>query len=140
MKTSIRYWRTFSLLILSLFAVSSIAEEIEEVVVTGSYIKRSTADSPSPLSVINREELDAINAVELKDVVNTMTYQSGNIANTNAYSGGYSGTGNSNINLRNLGMGSTLVLINGRRSAPSNTDNSGNGYVDLSNLIPGIAL
>ena len=140
MKISIRYWRNFTLLILSLFAVSAIAEEIEEVVVTGSYIKRSTADSPSPLSVINREELDAIGAMELKDVVNTMTYQSGNIANNNVYSGGDNGTGNSNINLRNLGMGSTLVLINSKRSAPASTDNSGNGYVDLSNLIPGIAL
>ena len=119
MKISIRYWRNFTLLILSLFAVSAIAEEIEEVVVTGSYIKRSTADSPSPLSVINREELDAIGAMELKDVVNTMTYQSGNIANNNVYSGGDNGTGNSNINLRNLGMGSTLVLINGKRSAPA---------------------
>jgi len=42
--------------------------------------------------------------------------------------------------MRNLGMGSTLVLVNSKRSAPGNTDQSGNGYVDLSNLIPGIAL
>lgn len=141
MKLSNRYSRVFILSILSLFAFGAIAEDtMEEVVVTGSYIKRNTADSPSPLSVINREEMEAIGAIEIKDVVNTMTYQSGNIANSNVYSGGDSGTGNSNINLRNLGMGSTLVLINGKRSAPASTDNSGNGYVDLSQLIPGIAL
>lgn len=122
------------------FAFDVAAEDIEEVIVTGSYIKRNTADSPSPLSVISREDLDAIGALEIKDVVSTMTYQSGNIAASNVYSGGDSGTGNSNINLRNLGMGSTLVLINGKRSAPASTDNSGNGYVDLSQLIPGIAL
>ena len=141
MQNENRLARLGVLLISAVFAFGAIAEsEIEEVIVTGSYIKRSTADSPSPLSVINREELDAIGAVEIKDIIATMTYQSGNIANSNVYSGGDSGTGNSNVNLRNLGMGSTLVLLNGKRSAPATTDNSGNGYVDLSQLIPGIAL
>ncbi|MEO2176276.1 MAG: hypothetical protein ABGY96_19500 [bacterium] len=32
------------------------------------------------------------------------------------------------------------MLINGKRSAPVGTDNAGNGYVDLSQLIRGIAL
>ena len=84
--------------------------------------------------------MDAIGMVEIKDIVQAMTYQSGNIAQSNVYSGGDSSSGNTNINLRNLGMGSTLVLLNGKRTAPANTDNSGNGYVDLSQLVPGIAL
>ena len=143
MKISNRYSRYFILLILGLFTFGAFAatdETIEEIVVTGSYIKRNTADSPSPLSVINREDMDAIGAVEIKDVVATMTYQSGNIAQSNVYNGGDSSTGNTNINLRNLGMGSTLVLVNSKRNAPANQDLNGNGYVDLSNLVPGIAL
>ena len=35
-------------------AVAGDGEDIEEVVVTGSYLKRSAADSPSPLSVVTR--------------------------------------------------------------------------------------
>ena len=122
------------------FGVFAKDEGIEEVVVTGSYIKRSTADSPSPLSIINREEMDAIGAVEIKDVVANMTYQSGNISSSNVYSGGDSSSGNTNVNLRNLGLGSTLILVNGKRTIADNNDNSGNGYVDLSQLVPGIAL
>ena len=82
------------------FGVFAEDEGIEEVVVTGSYIKRSTADSPSPLSIINREEMDAIGAVEIKDVVANMTYQSGNISSSNVYSGGDSSSGNTTVDIR----------------------------------------
>ncbi len=143
MRMSHRYSRYFILLTLGLFTFGAVAETadiIEEIVVTGSYIKRSTADSPSPLSVVTREDMDAIGMVEIKDIVATMTYQSGNIGQSNVYNGGDSGTGNTNVNLRNLGMGSTLVLVNGKRTAPASNDLSGNGYVDLSNLVPAIAL
>ncbi|MCZ6854486.1 MAG: TonB-dependent receptor plug domain-containing protein, partial [Gammaproteobacteria bacterium] len=139
-----RYSRFFILSTVGLFITfgASAAEDdvIEEIIVTGSYIKRTTADSPSPLSVVSREDMDAIGVVEIKDVIATMTYQSGNIGQSNVYNGGDSSTGNTNINLRNLGMGSTLVLVNSKRSGPANNDLNGNGYVDLSNLVPAIAL
>lgn len=48
--------------------------EIEEIVVTGSYLKKATADSPSPLSVIDKADLDEIGAVDVKDVINSLTY------------------------------------------------------------------
>ena len=143
MSMSYRFLRYFILLSLGFVtsgAVAATDEVIEEVIVTGSYIKRTTADSPSPLSVVSREDMDAIGVVEIKDVIATMTYQSGNIGQSNVYNGGDSSTGNTNINLRNLGMGSTLVLVNSKRNAPSNNDLNGNGYVDLSNLVPAIAL
>ena len=33
-------------------------EDIEEVVVTGSYLKRSAANSPSPLSVVTQADIE----------------------------------------------------------------------------------
>ncbi|MFW6094176.1 MAG: TonB-dependent receptor domain-containing protein [Pseudomonadota bacterium] len=121
---------------------ATIAEEqvIEEVVVTGSYIRRTTADSPSPLSVIDRAQIENIGATEVADIVNRMTYNAGSTNVTNAFSGDDNSTGETNINLRNLGLGSTLVLLNGRRSVPANNDSGGNAYVSTSILMPTIAL
>ncbi len=123
-------------------SVPVLAQEgpIEEVVVTGSYIRRTTADSPSPLSVIDRTQIESIGAVEVADIVNRMTYNSGSTNVTNAFSGDDNSTGETNINLRNLGLGSTLVLLNGRRSVPANNDSGGNAYVSTSILVPTIAL
>jgi outer membrane receptor protein involved in Fe transport len=115
-------------------------EEIEEVVVTGSYIRRNTADSPSPLTVIDRAQIEQTGAIEIADIVNRMTFNSGSTNNTNAFSGGDNSTGQTNINLRNLGLGSTLVLINGRRYVPTSSDSGGNQFVNTSTLVPSIAL
>ncbi|MDC0996195.1 TonB-dependent receptor plug domain-containing protein, partial [Pseudomonadales bacterium] len=82
-----------------------------------------------------------IGATDIKDVVSNMTFNSGSIGGSaNAFSGGDSSTGNANVNLRNLGNGATLVLINGKRTVATNFDNVGSGYVDLQGLVPNIAL
>ena len=141
-----RIVRTFVLLLAVPFASFSAAAAegeaatVEEIVVTGSYIRRDAADSPSPLSVIDRGQMDEIGAVTISQVVNTMTYNSGSTNYTNAFSGGDSSTGNTNINLRNLGLGATLVLLNGRRQVATAADAGGNAYVDLSQLTPTVAI
>lgn len=113
---------------------------IEEVVVTGSYIRRSAANSPSPLSVIDRADIEDIGVIEVADLVNRMTYNSGSTNKSNAGSGGDNSTGETNINLRNLGLGSTLVLLNGKRMVAGGNDAGGNAYVNTSTLVPSIAL
>ena len=52
--------RTELLLILGLFPSGIFAEEspLEEIVVTGSYIKSSPIDAPSPVDVTDRQEID----------------------------------------------------------------------------------
>jgi iron complex outermembrane recepter protein len=123
-------------------AMPALAQEgaIEEIVVTGSYIRRTTADSPSPLTVIGRAQIEQTGAIEIADIVNRMTFNSGSTNQTNAFSGGDNSTGQTNINLRNLGLGSTLVLVNGKRFVSTNTDSGGNAYVNTSTLVPSIAL
>jgi iron complex outermembrane recepter protein len=129
-------------MLLATATAPSLAQQsaIEEVVVTGSYIKRSTADSPSPLTVIDRAQIEQIGAIEVADIVNRMTFNAGSTNTTSAFSGGDNSTGQTNINLRNLGLGSTLVLINGKRYVRTNTDSGGNAYVNTSTLIPSIAI
>lgn len=115
--------------------------EIEEVVVTGTYIKGKTqANSPSPIAVFGADNLNQIGASQVADLVQTLTINNGAQNNPDAFTQG-STTGTSNINLRGLGVSSTLVLMNGRRQVVSpNTTNDGIAFVDTSSLVPQIAI
>ncbi len=115
--------------------------EIEEVVVTGSYIKGKTqSSSPSPIAVIGSDNLSQIGASNVADLVQTLTINNGAQNNPDAFTQG-STTGTSNFNLRGLGVSSTLVLMNGRRQVVSaNTTNDGIAFVDTSSLVPQIAV
>ena len=114
---------------------------IEEVVVTGTYLKgRSQFDSASPITVIDAEDISNIGAVTIDDFTDTLTINTGSQNNPDAFTQNFS-TGTTNINLRGLGVGSTLVLLNGRRQVRSGavTDN-GESFVDTASLVPVIAI
>jgi len=113
---------------------------LEEIVVTGSYIGRPTqADSPAPLSVITRDNLSALGVNEISDVIERLTINTGSQNNPDAFTQNYT-TGTSNINLRGLGVSSTLVMINGRRQTQSAAaTDRGENFVDTSSLPPMIA-
>jgi iron complex outermembrane receptor protein len=89
---------------------------IEEIVVTGSNLRRSD-DSTVPVSVIGEEAMEVRDAVlpvdlliALPSVVNLPENE------TRLGSSGARGD-NANINLRNMGATATLILVNGRRMA-----------------------
>lgn len=113
---------------------------IEEVVVTGSYIKGKTqSSSPSPIAVIGSDNLSQIGANTVADLVQTLTINNGAQNNPDAFTQGAT-TGTSNFNLRGLGVSSTLVLMNGRRQVTSaSVTNDGIAFVDTSALLPQIA-
>lgn len=108
---------------------------IEEVLVTGSYLRGSPIDGPSPVQVIDRTAIEGQGAAQMWDVIKNLEANSGSISNVG--SGENSQTeGIANINLRNLGENSTLTLINGKRQvAAATTTRSGGEMVDL-NAIP----
>jgi len=109
--------------------------EIEEVLVTGSYIRGTPLDAPSPVQVVDRASIEAQGAAIIWDVIKNLEVNSGSV--TNPGSGDNSQVeGTANVNLRNLGENSTLTLINGKRQvgAAANT-RSGGEFVDL-NAIP----
>lgn len=108
---------------------------LEEVLVTGSYLRGSPVDAPSPVQVIDRNAIEYQGAAQIWDVIKNLEANSGSISNVG--SGENSQTeGVANINLRNLGENSTLTLINGKRQvAAATTTRSGGEMVDL-NAIP----
>jgi outer membrane receptor for ferrienterochelin and colicin len=122
--------------------VSAVAEEeIEEVVVTGSYLKRNAADSPSPLSVISRADMEDIGAFDMKDITRSLTFASGSLGGSSTpFFAGDSSTGAASLNLRNLGSGATLILINGKRMVNTNYDGIGSAFLDVQSIIPPISI
>ena len=115
------------------------AETIEEVIVTGSYIKGSPTDGASPVEIIDRSTIEDIGATTVADITNYLTVNSGSENNADSFNSG-STQGTSNVNLRGLGLSSTLVLIDGRRNTVAASQaNDGSVFVDT-NSIPTIAI
>ena len=115
------------------------SNEIEEVVITGSYLKSSAKDGASPIAVVDRESIDYMGAISVSDITRNLTANSGAENVPDSFNAG-SSQGTSNVNLRGLGLGSTLVLVNGRRNTlAAATANDGSSFVDTS-MIPAIAI
>jgi iron complex outermembrane receptor protein len=116
-------------------------QEIELIMVTGSFVRRSeNFSSPSPLAVIDSVAIDAIGAKSIGDITQTLTINTGAENTPDAFTQNAT-AGTSNINLRGLGVSSTLVLLNSKRQVvTAQPNNSGVNFVDTSSLIPMIAL
>ncbi|MDE0693063.1 MAG: TonB-dependent receptor [Gammaproteobacteria bacterium] len=106
------------------------SEEVEEMIVTGSRIRRAVDDSPSPVTVIERAEIEMTGLESVADVLRSTTYNSfGSFRERSGTSFGQIAL----IDLRGLGPDRTAVLVNGRR-VPGNPF-TGSASVDL-NSIP----
>ncbi|GAC13100.1 TonB-dependent receptor plug domain-containing protein [Aliiglaciecola lipolytica] len=116
-------------------------EEVELIMVTGSFVRRSeNFESPSPLAVIDSVAIDAIGAKNIADITQTLTINTGSQNNPDAFTQNAT-AGTSNINLRGLGVASTLVLLNNRRQVVNaQPTNDGLNFVDTSSLVPMIAI
>jgi outer membrane receptor protein involved in Fe transport len=101
--------------------------ELEEVVVTGSHIRREDLVTPAPVRVIDREEIQASGKRSIGEFLQTLPEQ-GNGTNAQVNMGG---DGTVNVNLRSLGANRTLVLVNGRRFVSSNSSGSSSFAVDV---------
>lgn len=117
------------------------APEYDEVIVTGTYIrKKSQGDQASPVDSYGRDNFSSIGAANPVDLINTLTINAGAQNNADGFNQSNS-IGTTNINLRGLGVSSTLVLLNGRRQTRSATATlSGDQFVDMNSLIPTIAI
>ena len=115
---------------------------IEEVVVsakTGSRIGRQ-GDSPSPLSNYDGSALREAGLRDLRDLVGIVAINAGAENNSDNLTQNFT-VGTANINLRGLGVASTLVLLNGRRQVLSAVQaDDGSSFVDLAALVPALAL
>jgi iron complex outermembrane receptor protein len=92
------------------------ATSFERVVVTGTHIRQTDAEGPLPVQVITREEIERSGVTTVEQLLERVP---ANINGINAAQtiGDISQPGLAAANLRGLGSGSTLVLLNGRRLA-----------------------
>ncbi|MDE0423162.1 MAG: TonB-dependent receptor [Gammaproteobacteria bacterium] len=123
--------------------------DVEEVLVTGSFIRRDNFDLPSPTAVLTDVDLELAGTPDLGDIIYDQTFQVG----VNAYSAPFEFGGGDDqnwqqggevwANLRGLGTRATMTMMDGHR-VPANVT----GYswwtrragTDLTNLYPGIAI
>lgn len=107
--------------------------QVEEVVVTGSLIRRDPTSAPTPLIQVGQEEIQQSGEINIVDFLADIPA----LQNSQVYedtTGGFVGIGGlAFLNLRNLGTGRTLVLVDGRRHVAGSP---GGASVDV-DTIPG---
>ncbi len=118
--------------------------EVENLIIVGSQIRGASTTAALPVVVIDTDQIDAIGAVSGDDLMRSIP-QMGDVlfdpANNPQTSNSARGDVNS-LNLRGLGVGNTLVLLNGRRMVqhPTSQGTSDTGTVPVlsynSNAIP----
>lgn len=106
-------------------------EELELVTVTGSRIRTVRSEGPSPVSVITAEDIARRGYSTVQEAVNSLTQVTGT-PQTEAQPGSFTQNANA-FDLRGVGPGRTLVLVDGRRVAdyPMPYDGESN-FVNLS--------
>jgi len=114
-------------------------KSLEEVVITGSYIKGSGTDEATPVDVLDSDYIQKQGALTIGELTQKLAVNSGAENNPDSFTAG--GTqGTSNVNLRGLGLTSTLVLVNGKRQTIAGAvANDGSVFVDTA-TIPMAAL
>lgn len=108
----------------------------EKIEVTGSSIKRVSAEGPAPVEVITRKEIERTGATTTNELLKSLSSidfnDQGELASNSP-----SGSGTGNIQIRGLSETDVLILLNGRR-LPVNAlhDGSGAGAAVDINMIP----
>src|ERR1700754_185141 len=102
---------------------------VESVVVTGSRVITDATQSPTPLTVVSTEELQATTPSDLPDALNKLPVFQGSTTSRGTNHASVNSAGNV-LNLRNFGAQRTLILLDGHRVAASNA----NGTVDVDSL------
>ena len=102
---------------LSMYGTQAIADDhdagvIEEVVVTGSRIKQADFENSNPVTVVEREDLLVTGMTDVGDLIQRLPSMSGSPIGTTTNNGG---DGSVRVDLRGLGSGRTLNLVNGLR-------------------------
>ena len=113
------------------------ADDIEEITVTGSRIRKDVFSSAAPMDVVLTESATARGIMDVATLLQTTTVAAGSPQVTPASTGVFvenGGLGTATISLRGLGANRTLTLVNGRRAGPSGVRGSVSSF-DL-NVIP----
>ncbi len=102
----------------ALIAQESSDTDVEEVVVVGSQIKGAKITGVLPVTIISAEDVDNLGIDSGDELLENMVEQGNNYFNEAEETSGGVNAARGDVgayNLRNMGVGNTLVLLNGRR-------------------------
>lgn len=116
-------------------AADTATVDVEELVVTGSRIRRDTFNAPVPVQAITSEDIRAAGAVSVADTLLDVPTINANTNGQNS-SGTLYLSGQARADIRGMGVTRTLVLMDGRRLPFSDASSPG---VDL-NMIPSLMI
>ena len=128
----------FSIILLMPFALTAQDNsdtDVEEVVVVGSQIKGAKITGVLPVSILSAEDVDALGIDSGDELLENMVEQGNNFFNESEETSGGVNAARGDVgayNLRNMGVGNTLVLLNGRRlvnNAGYQTELVGEDYI-----------
>ena len=114
---------------------------IEEIVVTGSRIRRADIETSAPVAVISAQTLTDRGVVQVGDMLNQISANAPSFAVSDG-TGSAAGNGQQFVNLFGLGPGRTLTLVNGRRMVTTSQSRGAEGVSGLgdrvvdTNIIP----
>ena len=108
------------------------ADDVAEIVVTGSRIARPNLESPVPVSVVDSRAIEASGQISTGEIIRQLPAAGVSTITPTNSTFATAGNGITTVNLRNLEESRTLVLVNGRRFVPGAV---GTQAVDL-NAIP----
>jgi outer membrane receptor protein involved in Fe transport len=118
------------------------AETVEELVVVGSQIAGAKVTEAVPVTVVGQEQIESVAATSGDDLFRSIP-QMGDVSFNSSYLPNSSNSARGDVgsvNLRNLGVGNTLVLLNGRRVVAHPTSRADENLVPVltynTNAIP----
>jgi iron complex outermembrane receptor protein len=115
-------------------SASAATEGLEPIVVSGSRVISDAANSPTPLTIVTADQLEATTPTDIADALNKLPEFFGSTSPRTINNPSSNAAGNT-LNLRNFGAQRTLVLLDGDRVAPSNS----NGTVDV-DILPNMLM
>lgn len=113
-------------------------EPMQKVEITGSAIKQIASETPLPVQVVTREQIDKAGVTTAAELMTRISANVGGLTDGASINVGGDQRGFNSANLRGIGTSSTLVLLNGRRMANFASPGDDTG-VDLNN-IPAAAI
>ena len=123
----------------NLFAQATDTSDVEEIVVLGSQIKGAKITGALPVSIITAEDIEGLGVESGEELFANIAENGGNNFNQTDFNGGYNANRGDvgSLDLRNIGTGNTVTLLNGRRIVNSPgyaTEWVGGSYVPVTSV------
>lgn len=110
-------------------------EHVEKIEVTGSHIRRTDMEGPSPIASLDETDIANSGVTDLISLFTKLPISGQGTFSTQGNSSDDTANGGSSVSLRGLGADSTLILVNGRRVSVSPfAKGIQTAFVDINNI------